>query len=124
MDKKTVRDLDVAGKKVLVRVDFNVPFDDKGKISDDTRIRASLDTIQYLLDNKAAVILMAHLGRPKGQVNPKYSLAPVAKHLGKLLGKKILFAPDCVGADAKAAAKKLKQGHILLLENLRFHKEE
>ena len=94
MDKKTVRDLDVAGKKVLVRVDFNVPFDDKGKISDDTRIRASLDTIQYLLDNKAAVILMAHLGRPKGQVNPKYSLAPVAKHLGKLLGKKILFAPD------------------------------
>lgn len=124
MDKKTVRDLDVAGKKVLVRVDFNVPFDDKGKISDDTRIRASLDTIQYLLDNKAAVILMAHLGRPKGQVNPKYSLAPVAKHLGKLLGKKILFAPDCVGADAKAAAKKLKPGHILLLENLRFHKEE
>lgn len=124
MDKKTVRDLDVAGKKVLVRVDFNVPFDDKGKISDDTRIRASLDTIQYLLDNKAAVILMAHLGRPKGQVNPKYSLAPVAKHLGKLLGKKILFAPDCVGADVKAAAKKLKPGHILLLENLRFHKEE
>lgn len=124
MDKKTVRDLDVTGKKVLVRVDFNVPFDDKGKISDDTRIRASLDTIQYLLDNKAAVILMAHLGRPKGQVNPKYSLAPVAKHLGKLLGKKILFAPDCVGADAKAAAKKLKPGHILLLENLRFHKEE
>ena len=124
MDKKTVRDLDVDGKKVLVRVDFNVPFDDKGKISDDTRIRASLDTIQYLLDNKAAVILMAHLGRPKGQVNPKYSLAPVAKHLGKLLGKKILFAPDCVGADAKAAAKKLKPGHILLLENLRFHKEE
>ena len=124
MDKKTVRDLDVAGKKVLVRVDFNVPFDDKGKISDDTRIRASLDTIQYLLDNKAAVILMAHLGRPKGQVNPKYSLAPVAKHFGKLLGKKILFAPDCVGADVKAAAKKLKPGHILLLENLRFHKEE
>ena len=124
MDKKTVRDLDVAGKKVLVRVDFNVPFDDKGKISDDTRIRASLDTIQYLLDKKAAVILMAHLGRPKGQVNLKYSLAPVAKHLGKLLGKKILFAPDCVGADAKAAAKKLKPGHILLLENLRFHKEE
>ena len=124
MDKKTVRDLDVAGKKVLVRVDFNVPFDDKGKISDDTRIRASLDTIQYLLDNKAAVILMAHLGRPKGQVNPKYSLAPVAKHLGKLLGKKILFAPDCVGEAAQAAASKLKPGHILLLENLRFHKEE
>ena len=104
MDKKTVRDLDVAGKKVLVRVDFNVPFDDKGKISDDTRIRASLDTIQYLLDNKAAVILMAHLGRPKGQVNPKYSLAPVAKHLGKLLGKKILDLPHKDLRRARAAA--------------------
>lgn len=124
MDKKTVRDLDVAGKKVLVRVDFNVPFDDKGNISDDTRIRASLETIKYLLEHKAAVILMAHLGRPKGQVNPKYSLAPVAKHLGKLLSKKILFAADCVGTEAKAAAKKLKAGHVLLLENLRFHKEE
>ena len=87
MDKKTIRDLDVAGQKVLVRVDFNVPFDDAGNISDDTRIRASLDTIKYLLDNDAAVICMAHLGRPKGEVNPKYSLAPVAKHLGKLLGK-------------------------------------
>ena len=124
MDKKTLRDLDVAGKKVLVRVDFNVPFDDAGNISDDTRIRASLPTIQYLLDNKAAVILMAHLGRPKGQVNPKYSLAPVAKHLGKLLGKKIMFAPDCIGEAAKAAAKGLKAKQILLLENLRFHKEE
>ena len=124
MDKKTLRDIEVAGQKVLVRVDFNVPFDDAGKISDDTRIRASLDTIKYLLDKKAAVILMAHLGRPKGQVNPKYSLAPVAKHLGKLLGKKILFAPDCVGEAAKAAAKGLKAKQILLLENLRFHKEE
>lgn len=124
MDKKTIRDLEVAGKKVLVRVDFNVPFDDAGNISDDTRIRASLETISYLLENKAAVILMAHLGRPKGQVNPKFTLAPVAKHLGKLLGKKILFAPDCVGDTAKAAAKKLKAGQVLLLENLRFHKEE
>jgi len=124
MDKKTLRDIDVAGKKVLVRVDFNVPFDDAGNISDDTRIRASLDTIKYLLDKKAAVILMAHLGRPKGQVNPKYTLAPVAKHLGKLLGKKILFAPDCIGEAAKAAAKGLKAKQILLLENLRFHKEE
>lgn len=124
MDKKTVRDLDVAGKKVLVRVDFNVPLNDKGEITDDTRITASLPTIQYLLEQKAAVILMAHLGRPKGQVKPELSLAPVAKHLGKLLGKKILFAPDCVGEVAQAAASKLKQGHILLLENLRFHKEE
>ena len=124
MDKKTVRDLDVAGKKVLVRVDFNVPLNDKGEITDDTRITASLPTIQYLLEQKAAVILMAHLGRPKGQVKPELSLSPVAKHLGKLLGKKILFAPDCVGEAAKAAASKLKAGHILLLENLRFHKEE
>lgn len=124
MDKKTVRDLDVAGKKVLVRVDFNVPLNDKGEITDDTRITASLPTIQYLLEQKAGVILMAHLGRPKGQVKPELSLAPVAKHLGKLLGKKILFAPDCVGEAAQAAASKLKPGHILLLENLRFHKEE
>ena len=124
MDKKTVRDLDVAGKRVLVRVDFNVPLNDKGEITDDTRITASLPTIQYLLEQKAAVILMAHLGRPKGQVKPELSLAPVAKHLGKLLGKKILFAPDCVGEAAQAAASKLKPGHILLLENLRFHKEE
>ena len=124
MDKKTVRDLDVAGKKVLVRVDFNVPLNDKGEITDDTRITASLPNIQYLLEQKAAVILMAHLGRPKGQVKPELSLAPVAKHLGKLLGKKILFAPDCVGEAAQAAASKLKPGHILLLENLRFHKEE
>lgn len=124
MDKKTVRDLDVAGKKVLVRVDFNVPLNDKGEITDDTRITASLPTIQYLLEQNAAVILMAHLGRPKGQVKPELSLAPVAKHLGKLLGKKILFAPDCVGEAAQAAASKLKPGHILLLENLRFHKEE
>lgn len=124
MDKKTVRDLDVAGKKVLVRVDFNVPLNDKGEITDDTRITASLPTIQYLLEQKAAVILMAHLGRPKGQVKPELSLAPVAKHLGMLLGKKILFAPDCVGDAAQAAASKLKPGHILLLENLRFHKEE
>lgn len=124
MDKKTVRDLDVAGKKVLVRVDFNVPLNDKGEITDDTRITASLPTIQYLLEQKAAVILMAHLGRPKGQVKPELSLTPVAKHLGKLLGKKILFAPDCVGEAAQSAASKLKPGHILLLENLRFHKEE
>lgn len=124
MDKKTVRDLDVAGKKVLVRVDFNVPLNDKGEITDDTRITASLPTIQYLLEQKAAVILMAHLGRPKGQVKPELSLAPVANHLGKLLGKKILFALDCVGEAAQAAASKLKPGHILLLENLRFHKEE
>lgn len=124
MDKKSIRDLDVAGKKVLVRVDFNVPFDDAGNISDDTRMRASLETIKYLLDNKAAVILMAHLGRPKGEVNLKYSLAPVAKHLGELLGMEVLFAADCVGVAAEEAAAGLKAGQVLLLENLRFHKEE
>ncbi len=124
MDKKTVRDLDVSGKRVLVRVDFNVPIDDKGNITDDTRIRASLDTIKYLLEHKAAVILMAHLGRPKGEANPKYSLKPVCRRLGKLLSKKINFADDCIGKDAQMAAKTLKPGHILLLENLRFHKEE
>lgn len=124
MDKKSLLDLDVAGKKVLVRVDFNVPFNDSGEISDDTRIRASLPTIQYLLNHKAAVILMAHLGRPKGEVNPKYSLAPVAKHLGQLLGKRIAFAPDCIGPDAEVAAKALQPGKILVLENLRYHKEE
>lgn len=124
MDKKSIRDFDVAGKKVLVRVDFNVPFDDAGNISDDTRVRASLDTIKYLLENKAAVILMAHLGRPKGEVNLKYSLAPVAKHLSKLLNQEVFFAADCIGPQAKAAAKSLKAGQVLLLENLRFHKEE
>ena len=121
MDKKTLRDIEVAGKKVLVRVDFNVPFDDAGNISDDTRIRASLPTIQYLLDNKAAVILMAHLGRPKGQVNPKYSLAPVAKHLGKLLGKKILFAPDCIGDASKANL--VKQRMPYLMQDIKDMKE-
>lgn len=124
MDKKSIRDLDVAGKKVLVRVDFNVPFDDEGNISDDTRIRASLDTIRYLLDHQAAVILMAHLGRPKGEVNLKYSLAPVAEHLGKLLDIKVHFAADCIGEAAQQAAAALKTGEVLLLENLRFHKEE
>lgn len=124
MDKKSIRDFDVAGKKVLVRVDFNVPFDDAGNISDDTRVRASLDTIKYLLENNAAVILMAHLGRPKGEVNLKYSLAPVAKHLSELLNQEVFFAADCIGPEAKAAAKALKAGQVLLLENLRFHKEE
>ena len=124
MDKKTVRDFDVACKRVLVRVDFNVPFDDKGKISDDTRIRASLDTIKYLIDQRACVILMAHLGRPKGQVNPKFSLAPVAKHLGRLLGQKVAFSSECVGDEALVKARSLKPGQVLLLENLRFHHEE
>ena len=124
MDKKNLCDLDVAGQKVLVRVDYNVPMDETGKITDDNRIRASLETIKYLLEHKAAVILMAHLGRPKGQVNIKYSLAPVAKHLAKLLNMPVAFAGDCIGEEAEKAVQKLKPGKILMLENLRFHKEE
>ena len=124
MDKKTLADLEVAGKKVLVRVDFNVPMDAEGKIIDDTRMTASLPTIKYLLDHNAAVILMAHLGRPKGEVVAKYSLAPVAKHLAELLQQPVAFASDCVGAAATKDAAALKSGQVLLLENLRFHKEE
>src|SRR6266700_3532663 len=124
MDKKTVRDVDVRGKRVLVRVDFNVPLDAERHITDDTRIRASLPTIQYLLDNGAAVILMSHLGRPKGAVNEKYSLAPAAQRLSTLLGRPVQMAPDCVGPQVEAQAKALQPGEVLLLENLRFHKEE
>src|SRR5229473_5691981 len=124
MDKKTVRDVDVRGKRVLVRVDFNVPLDAERHITDDTRIRASLPTIQYLLDNGAAVILMSHLGRPKGEVNKKYSLAPAAQRLSELLGRPVQMAPDCVGPEVQAQAKVLQPGQVLLLENLRFHKEE
>jgi len=124
MDKKTVRDFDVKNKKVLVRVDFNVPMDAEGNITDDTRIKASLETIKYLIKNKASVILMAHLGRPKGEVVAKYSLAPVAAQLSNLLDKNVQFADDCIGPDAKSAVEQLEPGDILLLENLRFHKAE
>src|SRR5438132_5468545 len=124
MNKKTVRDINVAGKRVLLRVDFNVPLDAERHITDDTRIRASLPTIQYLLDNGAAVILMSHLGRPKGAVNEKYSLAPAAERLSTLLGRPVQMAPDCVGPQVEAQAKALQPGEVLLLENLRFHKEE
>src|SRR5579864_8812269 len=124
MDKKTVRDVDVKGKRALVRVDFNVPLDAERHITDDTRIRASLPTIRYLLDNGAAVILMSHLGRPKGEVNKKYSLAPAAQRLSELLGRPVQMAPDCIGPGVDAQAKALQPGQVLLLENLRFHKEE
>src|SRR5881296_1791275 len=120
MDKLTVRDIDVTGKRVLVRVDFNVPIDDGGRITDDTRIRASLPTIQYLLENGAAVILMSHLGRPKGEVNKKYSLAPAAQRLSR----PVQMAPDCIGPQVEAQAQALQPGQVLLLENLRFHTEE
>ena len=121
--KKTIRDIDAKGKKVLVRVDFNVPMKD-GQITDDTRIRAALPTIQYLLDHGAAVILCSHLGRPKGGPEAKFSLAPVATYLGKLLKKEVSFASDCVGQPAEAAASKLMPGDVLVLENTRFHPEE
>lgn len=122
--KATVRDIDVRGKRVLERVDFNVPLDDNGQITDDTRIRASLPTISYLLDNGAALILMSHLGRPKGQPNQKYSLRPVAARLSELLGRPVALAPDCVGPDVEAQARALQPGDVLLLDNLRFHAEE
>jgi phosphoglycerate kinase len=124
MDKATVRDIDVRGKRALVRVDFNAPLDEGGAITDDTRIRAALPTISYLLENGAAVILMSHLGRPKGKVNPDYSLKPVAARLSELLGQPVALAPDCVGPAVTAQADALRPGGVLLLENLRFHPEE
>lgn len=124
MNKKTIRDIDVAGKKVLVRVDFNVPLNEKKEVTDDTRIVAAIPTIQYLRENKAKVILCSHLGRPDGTANPKYSLAPVAAKLEKLLGCGITFAGDVIGESAQAAVDNVKEGEIVLLENLRFHKEE
>lgn len=124
MNKKTIRDIDVRDKRVLVRVDFNVPLDDGGHVTDDTRIRGALPTIEYLIDNGAKVILCSHLGRPKGQRNPKYSLKPVAARLGYLLGRSVRFAEDCIGPDVQAAANALQPGEVLLLENVRFHPEE
>jgi len=123
VNKKTIRDIDLAGKKVLVRVDYNVPMDG-GNITDDTRGRATLPTLRHLLAAGAAVILASHLGRPKGSPAPEFSLAPVAKRLSDLLGQEVLFAADCVGPAAEAPAKALRPGQVLMLENLRFHKEE
>lgn len=124
MSKKTVRDIDVRGKKVLVRVDFNVPLDPVSKaIADDIRIRESLPTIKYLLDNKAKVILCSHLGRPKGR-DKESSLAPVAHRLSQLLGQEVEMADDCIGPAVEQLVSTLKEGQVLLLENLRFHAEE
>ena len=124
MAKRTIRDLDVAGKRVLVRVDFNVPLDEAGRIIDDMRIRAALPTVELLLAQGASVILMSHLGRPLGQRVPALSLAPVAEHLSKLLGRAVGMAPDCVGAEVDAQAAALQPGQVMLLENVRFHPEE
>jgi phosphoglycerate kinase len=121
--KLSIKDLPLSGKRVFIRVDFNVPIKD-GKVDDDSRIRASLPTIQYALDRKARVILASHLGRPKGQRVDKYSLRPVADHLSALLERPVVFADDCVGAEAQSKVSALADGDVLLLENLRFHAEE
>jgi phosphoglycerate kinase len=123
VNKKTVRDVDVQGKRVLMRVDFNVPLQD-GAITDDTRIQAALPTIKYLLDHGAALILMSHLGRPKGKVVPELSLKPVATRLGELLDQDVQMAPDCVGDAVEAMAEALQPGDVLLLENTRYHAGE
>lgn len=124
MEKLSISDLEIEGKKVLIRCDFNVPLDDKGKITDDTRIQAALPTIRYALGRECAVILMSHLGRPKGKVDPKLSLKPVAERLGKLLNVEVLRAPDCIGPEVEKMARELKGGEVLLLENLRFRAGE
>ncbi|MBR6033362.1 MAG: phosphoglycerate kinase [Clostridia bacterium] len=124
MNKKTVRDIDVKGKKVLVRCDFNVPQDETGAITDNRRIVAALPTISYLLENNAKVILCSHLGRPKGEVNPKYSLRPVADELSRLLGREVKLANDVVGESARSLAANLQEGEIVLLENVRYEAGE
>ncbi|UCB56642.1 MAG: phosphoglycerate kinase [Candidatus Omnitrophota bacterium] len=124
MTKKTIKDIDIQGKKVLMRVDFNVPLDENLKITDDTRIKAALPTIKYALEKNARLILMSHLGRPKGKVVDAMRLTPVGRRLGELLGQEVKVASDCVGADVKNQAEALKEKEILLLENTRFHKEE
>lgn len=123
MNKKTVRDVDLRGKRVLMRVDFNVPMAD-GKVTDDKRIKASLPTIQYVLDQGASVILMSHLGRPKGGPDPEFSLKAAAETLAGLLGRPVQMAPDCVGPEAEKMAKALQPGDVLMLENTRFHAGE
>jgi len=123
MSLRTVRDMDVAGKRVLVRVDYNVPLKD-GKVTDDTRIVKSLPTLKHILDNGGRLVLMSHLGRPKGKVTPAMSLAPVAERLSTLIGKPVAMAPDCVGEEAERLAMALGDGGVLMLENVRFHPEE
>ncbi|KPU26470.1 phosphoglycerate kinase [Caloranaerobacter sp. TR13] len=126
LNKRTVEDLDVRGKKVLVRCDFNVPMNENGEITDDRRIRSAIPTIEYIINNGGKVILMSHLGRPKGEPNPKYSLEPVAKRLSELLNKEVIFAADdnVVGENAKKAVAEMNEGDVVLLQNTRYRKEE
>ena len=124
MNKKTVKDIDLKGKKVLVRCDFNVPMDEQKNITDNTRIVAALPTIKYLIENECSVILCSHLGRPKGEFKPEFSLKPVAKELSRLLNKEVIMANDVIGEDATRKAKDLQPGQVMLLENVRFHREE
>ena len=124
MNKKTIEDINVNGKRVLVRCDFNVPLDENKNITDENRIMGALPTIKYLMENNAKVILCSHLGRPKGEFNEKYSLKPVAKRLSELLGKEVKIADDVIGESAKALAASVKEGEVVMIENVRYHKEE
>lgn len=124
MKKQTIQDIDLKNKRVIVRVDFNVPLDENRKITDDARIAKTVPTIQYLLDQNAKIILMSHLGRPDGKVVSKYSLKPVADHLAKILSRNVVLLSDCAGPDIEAKIKQMKPGEVILLENLRFHAEE
>ncbi|NOX19813.1 MAG: phosphoglycerate kinase [Nitrospirae bacterium] len=124
LTKLTIEDLDLKGKRVFIRVDFNVPLDENLNITDDRRIRSALPTINYAIDEGAKVILASHLGRPKGKPDPRYSLAPVAKRLKRLLNKEVIFAPDCIGPQVKNIVEKMQPGDVVLLENLRFHEGE
>lgn len=121
---KNIRDLDIKGKKLLIRVDFNVPLDEQLNITDDTRIRGVLPTLNYALDENAKLIICSHLGRPKGERKPQFSLAPAAKRLSRLLNKEVVLAPDCIGPETKAIVEAMQPGSVVLLENLRFHAEE
>ncbi|PYV92349.1 MAG: phosphoglycerate kinase [Acidobacteria bacterium] len=124
MSKLSIRDLDLKGKRTFIRVDFNVPLDEEGRITDETRILASLPTLKYAIQNQGRVILASHLGRPKGRVNPKLSLKPVAEALARVLNRKVIMASDCIGETVLAQTRSLKDGDVLLLENLRFHAQE
>jgi phosphoglycerate kinase len=124
LHKQTIDDMSLAGKRVIIRADFNVPLDDSLQITDDTRIRSTLPTINRVVDDGGKAILCSHLGRPKGKFDPKFSLAPIAKRLGRLLGKDVIFAPDCIGPNIENLVAKMKVGDVMLLENLRFHAGE